>query len=88
MSRNSFHCPVCGERTNHVELDADELTAMQGGGTLLQTTNRLGQYVGVYDLAKLLTGIKFWKCTKCGLGTSRKPSGKIHENFKDGKRWS
>lgn len=87
MGKNSFYCPSCEERTVHFELDADEVTAMQGGKVVLQTINRIGQYVGMYSVGKFITGFKFWKCTKCGLGTSRKPDGTIHEQFKDGERW-
>lgn len=87
MAKNSFYCPICKERTDHYELDADEVTAMQGGNVALQALNRLGQYLGGWTLAKFLSGLKFWKCSKCGLGTSRKPDGSIHEHFQNGKRW-
>lgn len=87
MAKNSFYCPNCNERTVYFELDADELMAMQGGNTALQIINRTGQLIGMYDLMKFVTGRKFWKCSKCGLGTTRKPNGTICENYKDGKRW-
>lgn len=87
MGKNSFYCPNCNERTVHFELDADELTAMQGGNTILQINNRICQFIGMYDVIKFVTGRKCWKCSKCGLGTTRRPDGSIYEHYKDGKRW-
>ena len=88
MAKNSFICPACQERTIHVELHMDEVSAMMGQNFLLQLNARFATYIGMTSPAKFLTGIRFYKCTTCGLGTSRKPNGKIHECFKDGKRWS
>ena len=85
MERNSFYCPDCKERTVHFEISPDEAAAMQGRNAGMQALGRVGQYTGIFAFVKMITGFKLWKCSKCGLGTSRKPSGIIEAQFKDGK---
>lgn len=87
MEKNSFYCPDCQERTVHLEINPDEAAAMQGRNAGWQAFGRICQYTGTIVFVKMITGFKLWKCSKCGLGTSRKPGGAIEMYFKDGKRW-
>lgn len=87
MEKNSFYCPDCKERTAHFQINFDEAAAMQGRNTGMQAICRIGQYTGISAFVQMITGFKLWKCSKCGLGTSRKPSGTIEMFFKDGKKW-
>ena len=78
MATNIFYCHVCCEMTRHVEISFREYVALDGDGFIGQAAALFGNVTGLERSFNTITGIKCWKCCKCGDHTRRKPNGEIY----------
>lgn len=76
---NYFKCPDCGCVTKHVEISFMEFVATKKKGAIHRLFAMFQDITGASRLAGSLTGLREYKCSKCGLVNQRGASGKINE---------
>lgn len=81
MAINSFKCLQCGEWTQHVEISFREFCALAGDGIVGRTLSTFGEFSGINKAFAAVSGVRCWKCCKCGDATRRKLNGEVYEGF-------
>ena len=81
MAINSFKCLQCGEFTQHVEISFREFCALAGDGIATRTVAAFGELSGINKAFAAVSGVRCWKCCKCGDATRRKLNGEVYEGF-------
>ena len=84
-STNSFLCPHCNKRTQHVRISLTEYSKVQDPDSTFDTIG--AKYLDVIQFTKLVNvmGITHYKCSECGLTTIRKSDGTLDTIGKFGK---
>lgn len=93
METNYFICPNCPnghggwERTRHIEVSNAEAMARQVDGkrakSVCSSFGRFVDYSGLGKCVDMVIGLKYWKCTKCGMISERTAEGEIKHYWID-----
>ena len=75
MKQNAFKCPYCDKYTKQIEVSWGEVSAIEKDSKVQQIGLRIGDYIGMTDIAGKLFDKTYYKCCECGLITRRNSAG-------------